>query len=123
MVRRQTMQRYRAKLTDANRGRSATNYQEEETTRYLIRLRNRETGQLAYIGGVPVPTDHDDEQVIAMERSGLTVYDNENTLFESFEEASTFPYPTAEVAASVIRGLPETQNIDYEIVPIEWVVN
>ena len=98
-------------------------HQEEETTRYLIRLRNRETGELAYIGGVPVPTDHDDEMVIAMERSGLTVYDNENRLFESFEQASTFPYPTAEVAASVIRGLPETRYVDYEVVPIPWVVN
>lgn len=114
------MQRYRAKLTDANRGRSVEHYQEE---RYIISMRNRETGQLAYIAGVPVPTDHDDEMVIAMERDGLRVYDNENRVFESFEEACKFPYPTAEVAASVIRGLPETKYIDYEVVPIPWVVN
>lgn len=108
------------KSSDAIGKHRVKHYQEE---RYVIRLRNRETGKIGYIAGVPVPTDHDDEMVIAMERDGLRVYDNENRVFESFEEASKFPYPIAEIAASVIRGLPETKHIDFEVVPIPWVVN
>ena len=51
-----------------------------------------------YLGAVPVATDHDDDQVRAMEREGLRVEDFETTSFGTLEEASEFPYPTAEAA-------------------------
>ena len=69
-----------------------------------------------YLGAVPVATDHDDDEVRAMELNGLHVEDFEPTSFKTLEEASKFPYPTAEAAAEVIRLLPETTNIDFEVV-------
>ena len=69
-----------------------------------------------YVDAVPVATDHDDDQVRALERKGLHVEDFENTSFKTLEEASQFPFPTAEAAAAVILGLPETKNIDFEVV-------
>ena len=69
-----------------------------------------------FVGTVPVATDHDDDQVLAMERKGLTVYDFQNTMFDTLEEASQFPFPTAEAAAVVIGSFPKTKNIDYEVV-------
>jgi hypothetical protein len=83
---------------------------------YVIKLNHRKGLPPMYIGTVPVATDHDDDQVIAMERKGLRVYDFVNTSFETLEEASHFPFPTAENAAVVIGSFPKTKNIDYEVV-------
>src|SRR5271156_6084126 len=83
---------------------------------YVIKLNHKKGLPPKYVGSVPRATDHDDAQVVALERKGFTVCDFENTLFETLEEASQFPYPTAEAAAAVVPGLPETKNIDYEVV-------
>ena len=107
------------KSIDSIREHHANNYQEEGPMGYVIKLQNRKTRKLGYIGAVPVPTDHDDNQVIGLEREGLRVSDCKNTVFERFEEASKCPYPTAEVAAVVILGLPKTKNIDYEVIPAQ----
>jgi hypothetical protein len=85
---------------------------------YVIKMKHRKGFAPKYIGAVPVATDEEDDQVTALKRKGVSeVVDYENTLFDSFEEASEFPYLTAEVAAGVICTLPETKNIDYEVVP------
>ena len=85
---------------------------------YVIKLNHRKGGPTMYLGAVPVATDHDDDQVRAMEREGLRVEDFETTSFGTLEEASEFPYPTAEAATGAISILPETKNIDYEVVAI-----
>lgn len=83
---------------------------------YVVKLNHRKGLPPKYIGAVPVATDQDDDQVVALERKGLRTYDFKNTLFETLEEASQFPYPTAEAAAAIVLGLPKTKNIDYEVV-------
>jgi hypothetical protein len=83
---------------------------------YVIKLNHKKGKPPIYLGAVPRATDQDDDQVLALERKGLSVYDFEVTLFGTLEAASQFPYPTAEAAASVILGLPKTKNTDYEIV-------
>jgi hypothetical protein len=85
---------------------------------YVIKLNHRKGGTI-YLAAVPVPTDQDDPEVRKLQRQGLYVSDCENTNFESFEEASKFPYPTAEVAADVVFSLPKTKNIDYEVVEVK----
>jgi hypothetical protein len=83
---------------------------------YVIKLNHKKGKPPMYVGAVPGATDQDDDQVLALERKGFRIYDFENTLFETLEEASQFPYPTAEAAAAVIRDFPKTENIDYEVV-------
>jgi hypothetical protein len=85
---------------------------------YVIKLNHRKGGPAMYLGAVPVATDHDDDQVRAMEKEGLRVEDFETTSFGTLEEASEFPYPTAEAATGAISILPETKNIDFEVVAI-----
>ena len=85
---------------------------------YLVKLNHKKGKPPTYVGAVPVATDHNDDQVLAMERKGWRVVDFENTLFETLEEASQFPYPTAEAATAVIYGFPKTKNIDYEVVAV-----
>jgi hypothetical protein len=82
----------------------------------VIKLNHRKGHPPMYLGAVPVATDQDDDQVVALERKGVRTYDFESTSFKTLEEASQFPYPTAEAAAAVILGLPETKNIDFEVV-------
>jgi hypothetical protein len=69
-----------------------------------------------YLGAVPVATDRDNDKVRAMELNGLHVQDFETTSFKTLEEASKFPFLTAEGAPEALRLLPATQNIDYELV-------
>jgi hypothetical protein len=83
---------------------------------YVIKLNHKMGKPPMYIGAVPVATDQDEDQVLALERKGLRTYDFESTSFDTLEEASQFPYPTAEAAAAVILGLPKTKNIDFEVV-------
>jgi hypothetical protein len=90
--------------------------EEDESMSYVIKLTTIRGKRSRYVGAVPVATNHDDVQVRTMERKGLSVYDFKNTLFETLEEASQFPYPTAEAAASVIPSFPNTKNIEYEVV-------
>jgi hypothetical protein len=85
---------------------------------FVIKLNHKKGMPLMYVGAVPVARERDDDQVLALERKGFGVEDFENTPFETLEEASEFPYPTAEAAAAVIRGFPKTTNIDYEVVAI-----
>jgi len=82
---------------------------------YVVRLNHRKGKPPMFLGAVPVATDRDDE-VLELERKGMRVEDFETTSFKTLEEASEFPYPTVEAAAGVIRLLPPTQNIDYELV-------
>ena len=83
---------------------------------YVIKLNHKKGHPPMYLGAVPVATDQDDDQVLALELNGLHVKDFEPKSFKTLEEASQFPYPTAEAAAEVIRLLPEMKNIDYELV-------
>ena len=46
-----------------------------------------------FVGTVPVATDHDDDQVLAMERKGLTVYDFQNTMFDTLEGSEPISFP------------------------------
>jgi hypothetical protein len=87
---------------------------------YVVRLNHRKGYLPKYIGVVPIATDHDDDKVRALERTGLHVLDFENRLFDTFEEASRFPFPTPEAATMVIRTLPKTRNIDYEVVAVGY---
>jgi hypothetical protein len=89
----------------------------EKMMSYVLKLNHKRGLPPKYVGAVPRGTDHDDDQVLALERKGFRVYDFENTLFETLEEASQFPYPTAEAASAVTLGFPQTKNIDYEVVP------
>jgi hypothetical protein len=89
---------------------------EEKMMGYVIKLNHRKGHSSMYVGGVQVATDRDDYKVRAMELDGWHVNDVENTPFETLEEASQFPYPTAEAATAVILSLPKTENIDYELV-------
>lgn len=82
---------------------------------FVIKMTHRLHSGVMYVGAVPV--DYQDAN--ALEREGLRVVDFENTFFETFEEASEFPFPTAEVAASMLLMYPATKNINYEVVPTQ----
>jgi hypothetical protein len=85
---------------------------------FVIKLKHREGKRPMYVAAVPVATDENDEDVLKLKRKGIRIVpDIVNTAFDSLEEASKFPYSDAEVAAVVVLSLPETQNIDYEVVP------
>jgi hypothetical protein len=73
---------------------------------YVIEVKHRAGGS-KYIGTVPT------------ESGEPNVEDFENTMFDSLEEASKFPFPTAEVAAYVVQTFPPTKNLDYEVVEVE----
>jgi hypothetical protein len=72
---------------------------------FVIKLKHRKGGA-KYLGTVPIESGEEN------------VHDFENTLFESLEEASEYPFLTAEVAACVVQSLPPTKNIDYEVVAV-----
>ena len=55
---------------------------------YVIKLNHKKGKPPIYLGAVPRATDHDDDQVLALERKGLRVHDFEVTLFKTLEEAA-----------------------------------
>jgi hypothetical protein len=82
---------------------------------YVIKVMHRSGTPPMYVGTVPVPTRHDSGYK-DLSTKGFQVVDSENTAFDSFEEASKFPFPTADIAAEVVFSFPETKNIIYEVV-------
>ena len=72
---------------------------------YVIEMKHRITGVKKYIGSVPVESEDDVETF-------------ENTFFDSYYEASCYPYPSEEVAVTGgLSGLPKTKNISYSVLP------
>jgi hypothetical protein len=85
---------------------------------FVIELKHRKSGDSKFVGSVPVKTGTD-KDARESQSKGYTVVDNENTFFETIEEARKFPFETAELAALMVHTFPKTKNIDSEVVEVK----
>jgi hypothetical protein len=71
--------------------------------KFVIEVSHRKSGSKKYMGAKPAP-------------AGDTERDFVNTMFDRWEDASRYPYPSEQVAAAMVVGFPDTQNLDYAVV-------
>jgi hypothetical protein len=85
---------------------------------FVIQLKHRKSGDSKFVGSVPVKTGTD-KDAREWQGKGYTVVDNENTYFETIEEARKIPFEPAELGALMVHTFPKTKNIDYEVAEVK----
>lgn len=69
---------------------------------FVIELTNKAGDPPLYVCAVPVSADA-----------------CENRPTSSLDEARLYPYPTEEVAASVVAAFPTTKNVSYRVIAVD----
>jgi hypothetical protein len=80
---------------------------------FVIEMTHRKTGDKKYIGSVPMD---DDNEPVFLNGKPVETFSFSNEFFETFEEASRYPFDSQEAAEAVVFSLPKTKNIDFAVV-------
>jgi hypothetical protein len=70
---------------------------------FVIEATHRKLGSKKYFGAKPAAARD-------------TECDFVNTMFDRWEEASRYPYPSQEAAAAMVLSFPDTRNLDYAVI-------
>lgn len=89
---------------------------------FVVCMTHRRTGERRYLGTVPLgPVASEPEELERLQKlaSSVTeIHDSEGKLFHTLDEAKNYGFPSAEIAMAVLSLLPETMNLDFEVIDI-----